>query len=457
MRQPTILLTDDEPGIRRALREVLEFEGYAILEADGAQQAFAVIDREPVDLMMLDVKMQGKDGLEILADLRDRGVEFPIIMLSGHGTIDTAIQSTRLGAFDFLQKPPDLNRLLISVRNALDRNRLVSQNRTMRRKISQVKEIIGESAVIETIRQTIARVAQTDARVLITGENGTGKELVARWLHEQSKRNGGPIVDVNCAAIPTELIESELFGHEKGAFTGAVRQRIGKFEEANGGTLFLDEIGDLSLAAQAKVLRALQENVITRVGGTSAINVDVRVIAATNKDLEEEIEAGRFREDVYHRLNVIPIHVPPLRERAGDIPLLAKCHLEELGRKDILFAGKVLTDDALDALSKMEWSGNIRELHNVVERLGILSMSPEITAKTVAQVVAKPRASHGKSGLGDVLEQVSDFQLFKEITEKEFIQHQLTKHDWNISATADAIGIMRSHLYNKIKKYELER
>jgi DNA-binding NtrC family response regulator len=457
MRQPTILLTDDEPGIRRALREVLEFEGYAILEADGAQQAFAVIDREPVDLMMLDVKMQGKDGLEILADLRDRGVEFPIIMLSGHGTIDTAIQSTRLGAFDFLQKPPDLNRLLISVRNALDRNRLVSQNRTMRRKISQVKEIIGESAVIETIRQTIARVAQTDARVLITGENGTGKELVARWLHEQSKRNGGPIVDVNCAAIPTELIESELFGHEKGAFTGAVRQRIGKFEEANGGTLFLDEIGDLSLAAQAKVLRALQENVITRVGGTSAIKVDVRVIAATNKDLEEEIEAGRFREDVYHRLNVIPIHVPPLRERAGDIPLLAKCHLEELGRKDILFAGKVLTDDALDALSKMEWSGNIRELHNVVERLGILSMSPEITAKTVAQVVAKPRASHGKSGLGDVLEQVSDFQLFKEITEKEFIQHQLTKHDWNISATADAIGIMRSHLYNKIKKYELER
>jgi len=457
MRQPTILLTDDEAGIRRALREVLEFEGYAILEADGAEQAFAVIDREPVDLMMLDVKMQGKDGLEILAELRERGVEFPIIMLSGHGTIDTAIQSTRLGAFDFLQKPPDLNRLLISVRNALDRNRLVSQNRTMRRKISQVKEIIGESAVIETIRQTIARVAQTDARVLITGENGTGKELVARWLHEQSKRNSGPIVDVNCAAIPTELIESELFGHEKGAFTGAVRQRIGKFEEANGGTLFLDEIGDLSLAAQAKVLRALQENVITRVGGTSTIKVDVRVIAATNKDLEEEIAAGRFREDVYHRLNVIPIHVPPLRERRGDIPLLAKCHLEELGRKDILFAGKVLTDGALEALSNMEWSGNIRELHNVVERLGILSLQPEITAKTVAQVVAKPKASHGKVGMGDVLEQYSDFQQFKEATEKEFISHQLQKHDWNISATADSIGIMRSHLYNKIKKYELER
>jgi transcriptional regulator with GAF, ATPase, and Fis domain len=264
-------------------------------------------------------------------------------------------------------------------------------------------------------------------------------------------------VDVNCAAIPTELIESELFGHEKGAFTGAVRQRIGKFEEANGGTLFLDEIGDLSLAAQAKVLRALQENVITRVGGTSTIKVDVRVIAATNKDLEEEIAAGRFREDVYHRLNVIPIHVPPLRERRGDIPLLAKCHLEELGRKDILFAGKVLTDGALEALSNMEWSGNIRELHNVVERLGILSLQPEITAKTVAQVVAKPKASHGKVGMGDVLEQYSDFQQFKEATEKEFISHQLQKHDWNISATADSIGIMRSHLYNKIKKYELER
>jgi transcriptional regulator with GAF, ATPase, and Fis domain len=280
---------------------------------------------------------------------------------------------------------------------------------------------------------------------------------VARWLHEQSKRNNGPIVDVNCAAIPTELIESELFGHEKGAFTGAVRQRIGKFEEANGGTLFLDEIGDLSLAAQAKVLRALQENVITRVGGTSTIKVDVRVIAATNKDLEEEIQAGRFREDVYHRLNVIPIHVPPLRERRADIPLLAKCHLEELGRKDILFADKVLTDDALEALSKMEWSGNIRELHNVVERLGILSMTPEITAKTVSQVVSKPRASHSKSGMGDALEQYSDFQDYKEAMEKEFIQHQLNKHEWNISATADAIGIMRSHLYNKIKKYELER
>ena len=457
MRQPTILLTDDEAGIRRALREVLEFEGYAILEADGSDQALQVIDTQHVDLMLLDVKMKGKDGLEILAELRQRGVEFPIIMLTGHGTIDTAIQSTRLGAFDFLQKPPDLNRLLISVRNALDRNHLVSQNRTMRRKISQVKEIIGESAVIETIRQTIARVALTDARVLITGENGTGKELVARWLHEQSRRNNGPIVDVNCAAIPTELIESELFGHEKGAFTGAVRQRIGKFEEANGGTLFLDEIGDLSLAAQAKVLRALQENVITRVGGTSTIKVDVRVIAATNKDLEEEIQAGRFREDVYHRLNVIPIHVPPLRERRADIPLLAKCHLEELGRKDILFADKVLTDDALDALSKMEWSGNIRELHNVVERLGILSMTTDITAKTVSQVVSKPRASHAKSGMGDALEQYSDFQDYKEAMEKEFIQHQLNKHDWNISATADAIGIMRSHLYNKIKKYELER
>ncbi len=457
MRHATILLTDDEPGIRRALREVLEFEGYHILEADGAAQALTVIESNPIDLMLLDVKMQGKDGLELLSELHVKGIEFPVIMLTGHGTIDTAIQSTRLGAFDFLQKPPDLNRLLISVRNALDRNRLVSQNRTMRRKITQVKDILGDSAVIETIRQTIKRVGQTDARVLISGENGTGKELVARWLHEHSKRNSAPFVDVNCAAIPTELIESELFGHEKGAFTGAVRQRIGKFEEATGGTLFLDEIGDLSLAAQAKVLRALQENVITRVGGTSTISVDVRVIAATNKDLQEEIAAGRFREDVYHRLNVIPIHVPALRERSTDIPILAKAILEELSKRDILFADKYFTDNALVALSELEWSGNVRELRNVVERLGILSMSSDITAKTIELVVNKPNQSQGRHSLHDVLEQYSDFQEYKEATEKEFIRHQLQKHDWNISATADKIGIMRSHLYNKIKKYQLER
>lgn len=457
MRKATILLTDDEPGIRRALREVLEFEGYHILEADGAAQAVTIIESNHIDLMLLDVKMQGKDGLELLSELHGKGIEFPVIMLTGHGTIDTAIQSTRLGAFDFLQKPPDLNRLLISVRNALDRNHLVSQNRTMRRKITQVKDILGESAVIETIRQTIKRVGQTDARVLITGENGTGKELVARWLHEHSKRNGAPFVDVNCAAIPSELIESELFGHEKGAFTGAVRQRIGKFEEANGGTLFLDEIGDLSLAAQAKVLRALQENVITRVGGMSTISVDVRVVAATNKDLLEEIAAGRFREDVYHRLNVIPIHVPALRERSTDIPILAKAVLEELSKRDILFADKYFTDDALVALSELEWTGNVRELRNVVERLGILSMSSDISAKNIEQVVNKPHQSHGRHSLHDVLEHYSDFQEYKEATEKEFIRHQLQKHDWNISATADKIGIMRSHLYNKIKKYQLER
>lgn len=455
----TILLTDDEPGIRRALREVLEFEGYQILEAGDADETLARVSEQPIDLLLLDVKMKGKDGLEVLAELREMEVEFPVIMLTGHGTIDTAIQSTRLGAFDFLQKPPDLNRLLISVRNALDRNRLVTQNRTMRRTISKVKEILGQSAVMEGIRQTIRRVAPTDARVLITGENGTGKELVARWLHEHSRRNSAPFVEVNCAAIPTELIESELFGHEKGAFTGAVRQRIGKFEEATGGTLFLDEIGDLSLAAQAKVLRALQENVITRVGGVSTIAVDVRVIAATNKDLFVEIQEGRFREDVFHRLNVIPIHVPPLRERRDDIPMLAKAFLEDLSRRDILFADKTFTDEALDVLSQQEWTGNVRELHNMVERAGILSLTSDIDAATVSRLVVAPighSSTHGR-GWQDLLDGYPSFQEFKEAAEKEFIRFQLHKHEWNISATADAIGIMRSHLYNKINKYQLER
>jgi two-component system, NtrC family, nitrogen regulation response regulator NtrX len=459
MKAATILLTDDEPGIRRALREVLEFEGYHILEAGDADETMAVVGQHNIDLLLLDVKMKGRDGLEVLSELRDKSVEFPVIMLTGHGTIDTAIQSTRLGAFDFLQKPPDLNRLLISVRNALDRNRLVTQNRNLRRVVSKVKDLLGNSPVMETIRQTIRRVAPTDARVLVTGGNGTGKELVARWLHEHSRRNAMPFVEVNCAAIPTELIESELFGHEKGAFTGADRLRIGKFEEAHCGTLFLDEIGDLSLAAQAKVLRALQENVITRVGGTSTIPVDVRVIAATNKDLHVEIAEGRFREDVYHRLNVIPIQVPPLRDRREDIPLLAKSFLEELSRRDILFANKSFTDDALDLLAAQEWTGNVRELHNIVERIGILSTRPEIDADAVAKLMGTPAhpQAGGSRAWQELLDNHGDFQAFKEAAETEFIRHQLRRHEWNISATADAIGIMRSHLYNKINKYRLER
>jgi DNA-binding NtrC family response regulator len=456
-KEARILLTDDEQGVRRALREILEFEGYQILEAPDGETALKMLETEVVDLMFLDVKMKGIDGLEVLEVLRDRNIEFPVIMLTGHGNIDTAVQSTRLGAFDFLQKPPDLNRLLISVRNALDRNHLFRENRTMRRRITKVSEILGVSEIMTSIRDTIRRVAPTDARVLVTGENGTGKELVARWLHEFSKRVNKPFVEVNCAAIPTELLESELFGHEKGAFTGASRQRIGKFEEADGGTIFLDEIGDMSPSAQAKVLRVLQENKLTRVGGSSTISVDVRVFAATNKDLSEEIEAGRFREDLFHRLNVIPIHVPPLRERREDIPLLAKAFLDELTNKDIIFSGKSFSENTLKKMSELQWSGNVRELHNVVERLGILSQTPEITTKDLDRLVFPKRPTSRTDTIETMLDECESFQDFKDATESYYIKYQLDACDWNISATADKIGIQRSHMYNKIKKYDIER
>lgn len=457
-KKATILLTDDEPGVRRALREILEFEGYDILEAIDGQQALDTVAAQHVDLMLLDVKMKGIDGLEVLEKLYNSGVDFPVIMLTGHGNIDTAVQSTRLGAFDFLQKPPDLNRLLISVRNALDRNALFRENRTMRRRISRVSEILGESEEIGYIRQTIQRVAPTDARVLITGENGTGKELVARWLHEYSKRSEKSFVEVNCAAIPAELIESELFGHEKGAFTGASQLRIGKFEEADGGTLFLDEIGDMPLSAQAKVLRVLQEKRVTRVGGMKSVEVDVRVLAATNKDLAEEIQSGRFREDLFHRLNVIPIHVPPLRDRRDDIVLMARAFLEEFGRGDIIFAGKSFSQAALDCMRQMEWSGNVRELRNIVERVGILSSGAVIHAETIERLASRPKA---KSASADSMERImgecDHFQDFKDVTERMYILHKLEQCDWNISTTADQIGIQRSHMYNKMKKYQIER
>jgi DNA-binding NtrC family response regulator len=461
MKTPArILLTDDESGIRRALREILEFEGYQIMEASSGEDAINMLKEFPIDLMFLDVKMQGMDGLEVLQQIRESGYNFPVIMLTGHGNIDTAVQSTRLGAFDFLQKPPDLNRLLISVRNALERNSLYKENRSMRRRISNVSEILGKSKAIEHIRETIKRVAPTDARVMITGENGTGKELVARWLHEYSRRADKLLVEVNCAAIPAELLESELFGHEKGAFTGASRQRIGKFEQASGGTLFLDEIGDMPIASQAKVLRALQEGRITRVGGTASIDVDVRVIAATNKNLVDEIEHDRFREDLFHRINVIPIHVPPLRDRLDDIPLLADAFLEQLACKDIVFADKSLSQDAMRKLQSLPWTGNVRELHNVIERLGILSRSAVIDEETINLLVL-PTSSKIKSStpdsLRDMMHASSGFQEFKEVTERTYLIFMLEKNEWNISTTADQIGIQRSHMYNKMKKYHIER
>ncbi|MDZ7682450.1 MAG: sigma-54 dependent transcriptional regulator [Fodinibius sp.] len=369
--KPTIMVTDDEKSIRNSLRDILEFEDYNVLEAESGTDVFDLLAEQPVDLMLLDIKMKGMDGMEILTKLKEQNYQFPVIMISGHGNIEIAVEATKKGAFDFIEKPPDLNRLLVSVRNALDQYRLTEENRTIKSRLPQVPEIIGESEAIEKIKTTIDKVAQTQSRVMVTGENGTGKELVARWIHEKSKRSSGPFIDVNCAAIPADLLESELFGHEKGAFTGASSQRIGKFEQASDGTLFLDEVGDMSAEAQAKVLRALQENSIVRVGGTKKIPVDVRVISATNKDLLEEIDTGGFREDLYHRLNVIPIHVPPLRKRREDIPLLARDWLRQLGQKDIMFSGISFTDQALQELKKQHWSGNVRELQNAIERLGL--------------------------------------------------------------------------------------
>jgi len=368
----TILIIDDERAIRKTLTEILSYEGYKIDEASDGEEGLKRFAEKSYDLVLCDIKMPKVDGIEFLEKAKEINADVPIIMISGHGNIDTAVEAVKKGAFDYISKPPDLNRLLITLRNAVDKQNLVIETKVLKRKVGKVQEIIGESVAIKRIKDTIEKVAPTDARVLITGENGVGKELVARWLHEKSNRNAGPIVEVNCAAIPSELIESELFGHEKGSFTSAIKQRIGKFETANNGSLFLDEIGDMSLNAQAKVLRALQEGKITRVGAEKDINVDVRVIAATNKDLLKEVDDKNFRLDLYHRLGVIIIHVPSLNERREDIPLLVAYFLNiianEYGQPK-----KSIDIAAMNALQQYNWTGNIRELRNVVERLIILS------------------------------------------------------------------------------------
>lgn len=367
-----ILIIDDEKAIRKTLSEILSYEGYKIDDAENGEEGLKKIKEKSYDVILCDIKMPKVDGLEFLEKAKEISPDVPIIMISGHGTIETAVEAVKKGAFDYVAKPPDLNRLLITIRNAMDKQTLVTETKVLKRKVSKVQEMIGESTALKKIKDTIEKVAPTDARVLITGENGSGKELVARWMHEKSNRVNGPIIEVNCAAIPGELIESELFGHEKGSFTSAIKQRIGKFEQANGGTLFLDEIGDMSLTAQAKVLRALQENKITRVGGEKDITVDVRVIAATNKDLLKEVEAKNFRLDLYHRLSVIIIHVPSLNERREDIPLLADHFLQQVA-DDYGQVKKEIDKKAVEALQKHNWSGNIREFRNVMERLVILS------------------------------------------------------------------------------------
>jgi two-component system, NtrC family, nitrogen regulation response regulator NtrX len=447
-----ILVVDDEAPIRETLKEILEYEDFEVSLADNGEKAWQLIQKNDFDVILCDVKMPGIDGMELLEKVQAFRPEIPMVMISGHGNVEMAIDSTKKGAYDFITKPPDLNRLLITLRNAIDRNNLVTETKVLKRKVAKTFDIIGETPAISKIKETIEKVAPTEARVLITGENGTGKELVARWVHERSTRASNALIEVNCASIPTELIESELFGHEKGSFTSAIKQRIGKFEQAHGGTLFLDEIGDMSMAAQAKVLRAIQEGKITRVGGDKEIKVDVRIVAATNKNLLDEIEKGNFRMDLYHRLSVILIHVPTLNERAEDIPMIADKFLSEICEENAMQAKK-FTPDGYRALQDVNWTGNIRELRNVIERLVILC-EENISGDNV-YMYSNP-AQRGADPFG-VVDEYKTLQEFRDWAEKVFIERKLVQNAWNVAKTAIEIDIQRSHLYNKIEKYSLKR
>ena len=448
-----ILIVDDEESIRHALRQVFEYEGHEVMAAEDGPDAIELFKSFGPDVTFLDVKMSGLDGLEVLSRIRKLDLGAYVVMISGHGTIDTAVDATRKGAFDFLQKPLDTDRLLVSLRNVLELRGLTQSVQLLRSEVDDRYMMVGNSPSILEVLERIERVAGTDARVLVMGENGTGKELVARGIHRLSARRDAHFIEVNCAAIPSELIESELFGHMKGSFTGAVADRAGTFEQAHQGTLFLDEIGDMSLAAQAKVLRALEEGVITRVGGSKAIKVDVRVIAATNKDLPEEISEGRFREDLFYRLNVVPIVVPPLRDRPEDIRSLITHFVgQAVGVTHV--APKILEDGALARLEALDWPGNVRELRNTVERLLILSPGDVVRAADVDALVGGGSAG---DGLGMALLGTETFGEFKEQAELVYITHKLRENDWNVSETARRIDMPRSNLYKKIEKYGLTR
>ncbi len=449
----TILITDDEKSIRDSVGIILNYEKYNPLYAENGKKALELIENSEhqIDLVILDVKMPEMDGIEVLQEIKKLNKDLPVIMISGHGTIETAVEATKLGAYDFITKPLDRDKLLITIRNALEHKKLLTEFEEIKVQLEGKERILGESAKIKEIIELIERIAPTESRVLITGENGTGKELVAKAIYRLSKRKDKPFVEVNCAAIPNELIESELFGHEKGAFTGATSQRIGKFEQANGGTIFLDEVGDMNLSAQAKVLRTLEEGKIERVGGNKLIEVDVRVIAATNKNLLEEIKKGNFREDLYHRLNVIPINVPPLRERLEDIPILIKAFTEEICRRNGIPI-KNFTERAINYLKGLEWSGNVRELKNVVERFIILTRKDTIDIQDI-EILTVTKGSV----VDDIIFTSKTFQEFKERAEAAFIKHQLEIHNWNISKAAESMDIERAHLYTKMKKYGLER
>jgi two-component system nitrogen regulation response regulator NtrX len=463
---PSILIVDDEPGVRAALGGVLRDEGYTVDAVDSGEACLEQVVTQAYDVVLLDVWMPGIDGLETLQRLRERRVDAEVVVISGHGSVESAVRAIKLGAFDFVEKPLSLDKAVLVVRHALRQRALEAENRDLRAQVDRRHTLIGDSPVMQHLREQVLLAAPTNGRVLVLGENGTGKEVVARTLHAHSRRRTAPFVDVNCAAIPEELIESELFGHARGAFTGAVADRRGRFEHAHGGTIFLDEIGDMSLKTQAKVLRALQEQVIQPVGGTAMVKVDVRVVAATNKDLQDEIRAGRFREDLYFRLNVVPIFVPPLRDRIDDVPRLAEHFMAtlagEYGRRMKRFA-----PEAMVRLQQHAWPGNVRELHNVVERLLIMASGDVITLTDVAFIgdgfggspppggdglpgLAPPPGNGGRPGAGGATVPLADA---RERFERDYILQVLAAHQGNISRTADALGVERSNLYKKMRGF----
>ncbi len=447
--KPRILVIDDESAIRDSMRMILEYEGYEFVGAASGEDALALVSRESVDLVFLDIKMPGMDGLEVLQRIRTLTDDLPVIIISGHGTVSTAVEATKLGAFDFIEKPLASERILLTIRNGLGWSRLRDENQSLLKVVELRHEMVGASPGLKQVLESVRRAAPTSATVLIRGESGVGKELVARMIHKNSLRARERFVQVNCAAIPEELIESELFGHEKGSFTGATEKQIGKFEQADRGTIFLDEIGDMSAKTQAKVLRVLQEGEVERLGSSKTLKVDVRVIAATNKDLEEEIEKGQFREDLYFRLSVIPITVPPLRERAEDIPLLVKHFADQFCRENN-FRIKRFSAPAMSVIQRARWKGNVRELRNTIERVIIMTPGDLIDADDLPEnlgVESRSAVASTASGKGGTLRE------FKETSERAFLVDKLREHGWNISKTAEAIETPRSNLYKKLEQY----
>jgi len=447
----SILIIDDEKDICESLSMILEYEGYEVDHSTDAHNGLKKLEYNNYDSLLLDIQMPKMTGFEVLHWVKENKIDISTIMISAHSNLENAIKATKMGAFDFIEKPIDRDKLLISIRNAVDKTNLVKKNKELTENLQQEEIIIGESEQIKLVLSLIERVSKTDSRVLITGENGTGKELVAKAIHNKSDRADKELIEVNCAAIPNELIESELFGHEKGSFTGASQKRIGKFEQANGSTLFLDEIGDMSYQAQAKVLRAIEEGIIERVGGNNKINVDVRILSATNKDLKNEIAEGNFREDLYHRLNVIPIVVPPLRERKDDILLLVNHFTKKICNQN-KFPLKIFETDAIKLMMNYNWSGNVRELRNIIERMIIM-----IPSNIISKVNVQTMLPIIEQKTSDFIDISNSFQDFKEKAEKAFIEKQLELNNWNISKTAEILEIQRSHLYNKIKKYNIEK